>query len=159
MRVRLLVVGDRQPGWVDTAVNEYLKRIRLPWRVELQQLQTASRTNRTADQAMQREGEQILASLRAKEKLILLDEQGRRFTSIEFARRLQYLAEESPDLVIVIGGPDGHAPAVTARAAERWSLSDLTLPHGLARVLIAEQLYRAQSLLAGHPYHRESRES
>lgn len=155
MRVRLLVVGDRQPGWVDTAVNEYLKRIRLPWRVELLQLPTASRTHRTADQAMQREGEQVLDSLRSKEKLILLDERGARFTSVDFARRLQRLAEESPDVAIAIGGPDGHAPAVQARATERWSLSDLTLPHGLVRVLIAEQLYRAQSVLAGHPYHRE----
>ena len=87
--------------------------------------------------------------------MILLDERGRRFTSVDFASRLQQLAEESPDIVVVIGGPDGHAPAVEARATERWSLSDLTLPHGLARVLIAEQLYRAQSVLAGHPYHRE----
>ena len=155
MLVRLLVVGDRQPGWVESAVNEYLKRIRLPWRVELQQLPTASRAHRTAEQAMQRDGEQVLASLRSKEKMILLDERGRRFTSVDFASRLQQLAEESPDIVVVIGGPDGHAPAVEARATERWSLSDLTLPHGLARVLIAEQLYRAQSVLAGHPYHRE----
>lgn len=156
MRIRLLVVGDRQPGWVDTAVNEYLKRIRLPWRVEFQVFPTASRAQRTAQQAMQREGEQVLASLRAKEKLVLLDERGRRFTSLDFARHLQRLAAESPDLVVVLGGPDGHAPAVVARAAESWSLSDMTLPHGLARIVIAEQLYRAQSVLAGHPYHRES---
>lgn len=156
MRIRLLVVGDRQPTWVDTAVNEYLKRIRLPWRVDLQSLPTASRAQRTAEQAMQREGEQVLASLRPKEKMVLLDEHGQRFGSRNFARHLQQLATESPDLVVVIGGPDGHAPAVQARAAERWSLSDMTLPHGLARVVVAEQLYRAQSVLAGHPYHRES---
>jgi 23S rRNA (pseudouridine1915-N3)-methyltransferase len=156
MRIRLLVVGDRQPSWVDTAVNEYLKRIRLPWRVELQLLPTASRAHRTAEQAMQRESEQVLASLRTKEKLVLLDERGRRFTSLEFAHHLQRLATDSPDLVMVIGGPDGHAPALESRAAERWSLSDMTLPHGLARVVMAEQLYRAQSVLAGHPYHRES---
>ena len=156
MRVRLLVVGDRQPPWVDAAVNEYLKRIRPPWRVELQTLPTASRASRSAEQAMQREGEQVLGSLRPKEKLILLDEKGTRFTSLKWAQHLQRLSQQEPDLAIAIGGPDGHAPSVRDRAFELWSLSDLTLPHGLARVVVAEQLYRAQSVIAGHPYHRES---
>ena len=93
MRVRLLVVGDRQPPWVDAAVNEYLKRIRAPWRVELQILPTASRASRSAEQAMQREGEQLLGSLRPKEKLILLDEKGTRFTSLNWARHLQRLSQ------------------------------------------------------------------
>jgi 23S rRNA (pseudouridine1915-N3)-methyltransferase len=87
--------------------------------------------------------------------VILLDETGKTFTSREWSQRLQHLAGESPDLALLIGGPDGHAPAVRARAAESWSLSRLTLPHGLARVMLAEQLYRAQSLLLGHPYHRD----
>ena len=156
MRIRLLVVGDRQPTWVDVAVNEYLKRIRAPWRVQLQVLPTASRTGRGAEKAMQREGEQLLSSLRPKEKLILLDERGTRFTSMGWAHHLQDLAQQEPDLAIAIGGPDGHSSSIREHAFECWSLSDMTLPHGLARVLIAEQLYRAQSVLAGHPYHRES---
>jgi 23S rRNA (pseudouridine1915-N3)-methyltransferase len=156
MRIRLLVVGDRQPAWVDVAVNEYLKRIRPPWRVQLQVLPTASRTGRGAEKAMQREGEQLLSSLQPKEKLILLDERGIRFTSMGWAHHLQGLAQQEPDLAIAIGGPDGHSPSVREHALECWSLSDMTLPHGLARVLIAEQLYRAQTVLTGHPYHRES---
>jgi 23S rRNA (pseudouridine1915-N3)-methyltransferase len=87
--------------------------------------------------------------------VILLDESGKSLSTRELAARLAQLAAESPDLALLIGGPDGHAPAVRACAAENWSLSRLTLPHGLARVLLVEQLYRAQSLASGHPYHRD----
>lgn len=156
MRLRILAVGHRQPAWVDTAVDEYLKRIRPPWRIELVALDAVARaSNGKADAAMQREGERVLAALRDRERVILLDETGKTFTSREWSQRLQQVAGDSPDIALLIGGPDGHAPAVRARAAESWSLSRLTLPHGLARVMLAEQLYRAQSLLLGHPYHRD----
>jgi 23S rRNA (pseudouridine1915-N3)-methyltransferase len=97
----------------------------------------------------------VLAALRDRERVVLLDETGKTLATRELAARLGVLAGESPDLALLIGGPDGHAPAVRARAAESWSLSRLTLPHGLARVLLAEQLYRAQTVLLGHPYHRD----
>lgn len=156
MRLRILAVGHRQPAWVDTAVDEYLKRIRSPWRVELVAIEAAARSaSGKAEVATLREGEKVLAALRDRERVILLDETGKTFTSREWSQRLQNLAGESPDLALLIGGPDGHAPLVRARAAESWSLSRLTLPHGLARVMLAEQLYRAQSLLLGHPYHRD----
>jgi len=156
VRLRILAVGHRQPVWVDTAVDEYLKRIRPPWRVELVAIEAVARSaSGKAEAATLREGEKVLAALRDRERVILLDETGKTFTSREWSQRLQHLAGESPDLALLIGGPDGHAPAVRARAAESWSLSRLTLPHGLARVMLAEQLYRAQSLSLGHPYHRD----
>lgn len=160
MRLRVLAVGHRQPSWVDTAVDEYLRRIRLPWRIELVVIEPVARSATRAASgvdgvALEREGERVLAALRERERTILLDETGKTFSTREWAARLASLVQESPDLALLIGGADGHAPAVRARAAESWSLSRLTLPHGLARVVVAEQLYRAQSLALGHPYHRD----
>lgn len=156
MRLRILAVGPRQPAWVDQAVEEYRKRIRTPWRLELTVLEPAARSG-GADvvRALEREGERALAALRERERVVLLDERGKAFTSRELAQRFAQLAQDAPDLALLIGGADGHAPAVRARAAESWSLGPLTLPHGLARVVLTEQLYRAQSLLLGHPYHRD----
>lgn len=155
MRLRLIAVGTRQPDWVDAATQGYLRRIRTPWRCELVELEAAARGARGAEDAVRREGERVLAALRDRERVVLLDETGKALATRELAARLDALAAEAPDLALLIGGPDGHADAVRARAAESWSLSRLTLPHGLARVLLAEQLYRAQSLLLGHPYHRD----
>jgi 23S rRNA (pseudouridine1915-N3)-methyltransferase len=155
MRLRILAVGARQPAWVDTATQEYLRRIRPPWRLELVALEAATRGSRGAADAVRREGERVLDALRDRERVVLLDETGKTLATRELATRLEALAAGTPDVALLIGGPDGHAPAVRERAAETWSLSKLTLPHGLARVLLVEQLYRAQSLLLGHPYHRD----
>jgi len=156
VRLRILTVGSKQPAWVQAAVADYLRRFKLPWRVEVVEIEAAPRSaTRSAANAIQREGERVLAALRERERVILLDETGKSLNTRELGDRLARLAEESPDLALLIGGADGHAPAVRARAAESWSLSKLTLPHGLARVLLIEQLYRAQTLASGHPYHRE----
>ena len=101
------------------------------------------------------EGEKILAGLSKDEQVVLLDEQGKQMTSPDLAGRLEAWQSDGRDLCFVIGGPDGVSPACRERAGLVWSLSKLTLPHGLARVLFAEQLYRAWSLQVGHPYHRE----
>ncbi len=156
MRLRVITVGSRQPSWVDEAVADYLKRFRTPWRAELVELEAVPRTGgRSADAALEREGERVLAALRERERVVLLDETGKSLSTRELASRLETLASSSPDLALLIGGADGHAPAVRARAAESWSLSKMTLPHGLARVMLIEQLYRAFSLSQGHPYHRD----
>jgi 23S rRNA (pseudouridine1915-N3)-methyltransferase len=97
----------------------------------------------------------VLAALRERERVVLLDETGKSLSTRELAARLETLASSSPDVALLIGGADGHAPAVRARAVESWSLSKMTLPHGLARVMLIEQLYRAFSLSQGHPYHRD----
>ena len=156
MRLRIVAVGTRMPGWADAAVADYLRRVRSPWRLELHAIEAARRSAaRGAAQATRREGERVLAALRERERVVLLDEAGRQMDTRELAARLAELQRESPDLALLIGGPDGHAQIVRERAAESWSLSRLTLPHALARVLLAEQIYRAQSILLGHPYHRD----
>ncbi|MBM4212140.1 MAG: 23S rRNA (pseudouridine(1915)-N(3))-methyltransferase RlmH [Gammaproteobacteria bacterium] len=156
MRLRIITVGAKQPSWVDAAVTDYLRRFKSPWRVELLEIEAATRSaTRSAEVAVQREGESVLAALRDRERVILLDETGKSLSTRELASKLEALAREAPDLALLIGGPDGHAAAVRERAAASWSLSRLTLPHGLARVLLVEQLYRAHTLASGHPYHRD----
>jgi 23S rRNA (pseudouridine1915-N3)-methyltransferase len=104
---------------------------------------------------MAEEARRILAAVRPDDHLVILDERGREHTSLELSRWLGARIREGSDLALAVGGPDGFAPEVRARAQESWSLSRLTLPHALVRVVLVEQLYRAVTLLDGHPYHRE----
>lgn len=156
MHIRLIAVGDRQPGWVDDAFRTYSARLPREWKFRLDALGTARRgKNDKSDAAMEAEGEQILARINADEQVVLLDERGKQLSSSELANRLGAWQSDGRDLCFVIGGPDGVSAGVRNRADFSWSLSNLTLPHGLARVLFAEQMYRAWSLQVGHPYHRE----
>ena len=156
MHIRLIAVGDRQPSWVDDAFGNYSTRFPREWKFRLDTIPTARRgKNDKSDQAVQAEGRQILAKIDPAEQVVLLDERGREFTSPEFAGKFASWQADGRDLCFIIGGPDGVSADCRDRATLCWSLSKLTLPHGLARVLFAEQLYRAWSLQAGHPYHRE----
>lgn len=156
MHIRLLAIGDRQPGWVDEAFESYAARLPREWRFSAQSLPTAKRgKSQAAARAIDAEGQKLLTNINAGEKLILLDERGTQMSSQKLAKQLSRWLSDGRDLVFLIGGPDGVSDECRARADFTWSLSALTLPHGLARVLFAEQLYRAASLLAGHPYHRE----
>jgi len=154
MHIRVLAVGSRQPAWVSTAFDEY--RVRLPrnWRFALKEIPTASRKRGEAGSAMAAEADAILAELGADERMVALDECGTQVTSEGLADWLEAWQNGGRDVCLVIGGPDGLAPGCLARAEKRWSLSRLTLPHGLVRILLAEQLYRAWSLTTSHPYHR-----
>ncbi|MBT8109426.1 MAG: 23S rRNA (pseudouridine(1915)-N(3))-methyltransferase RlmH [Gammaproteobacteria bacterium] len=153
--MRLFAVGDRQPSWVEEAFGIYTARFPREWKFRLDSIAAARRSkNEKSQQAMAAEGEQILARLGATEQVVLLDERGKELTSRILAARLANWQTESRDLCFVIGGPDGVSDAIRQRADFTWSLSRLTLPHGMARVLVAEQLYRAWSLQTGHPYHR-----
>ncbi len=155
MHIRLIAVGDRQPYWVDEAFGVYSGRFPREWRFRLDRIATVRRTkNDKSKSAMQDEGEQILAKIEATEQVVLLDERGKQLRSEELAARLVNWQSEGRDLCFVIGGPDGASAACHERANSIWSLSRLTLPHGLARVLFAEQMYRAWTLQVGHPYHR-----
>ena len=155
MHIRLLAVGDRQPAWVDDAFSIYAGRLPRDWMFRLDEIATARRSrNDRNQQAKQAEGQRILEKLSSNEQLVLLDERGRQLSSRSLARKLAAWQNDGRDLCMVIGGPDGVSDAVRKRADFTWSLSELTLPHGLARVLLAEQLYRAWSLQSGHPYHR-----
>ncbi len=156
MHIRLLAVGDRQPSWVDDAVGIYSERFPREWKFRLDTIAIARRNkNDKSRSAMAAEGEQILARCGAEEQVVLLDERGKQLTSKLFAARLAGWQNDSRDLCFIIGGPDGVSETCRQRADFTWSLSQLTLPHGMARVLFAEQLYRAWSLQTGHPYHRE----
>ncbi len=155
MHIRLIAVGDRQPSWVDTAFENYVQRLPRQWQFRVDLIATARRSrNSAADAAKAAEGQKVLAKIRAAECVVVLDECGKEFSSQEFAARLADWQADGRDLAFVIGGPDGVSQQCMDRAELRWSLSRLTLPHGLARVLFAEQLYRVWSLSTGHPYHR-----
>ena len=156
MHIRLIAVGDRQPSWVDAAFEIYSGRLPREWRFRLERVPLARRAkNDKSDKPKRLEGEQVLGRVAAHEQVVLLDERGKQLASTELAARLADWQADGRDLCFLIGGPDGVAEACHARANFVWSLSRLTLPHGLARVLFAEQLYRAWSLQTGHPYHRD----
>lgn len=156
MHIRLLAVGDRQPTWVDDAFNNYSGRFPREWKFRIDRIATAKRSKKnTSKNAIDAEAEVLLARVKNDEQVVLLDERGAQLTSQTLAARLSDWQADGRDLCFVIGGPDGVAEACRQRANVIWSLSDLTLPHGLVRVLFAEQMYRAWSLQNGHPYHRE----
>jgi len=156
VHIRLIAVGDRQPGWVDDAFKIYAARFPREWRFQIDRIATARRSkNNKSQQAMDAECEQILARIKKTEQVILMDERGKQMSSQVLATKLIDWQTDGRDLCFVIGGPDGVAAACRERADTVWSLSQLTLPHGLARVLFAEQMYRAWTLQTGHPYHRD----
>lgn len=155
MHIRLVAVGDRQPSWVDDAFATYTGRLPREWRFRLDAIATARRAkNDPPQKARDAEGKLILGKLAQDEQVVLLDERGKQLNSKSLAERLSNWQADGRNLCFIIGGPDGVSDAVRQRSDFTWSLSDLTLPHGMARVLLAEQLYRAWSLQAGHPYHR-----
>ena len=154
MHIRLIAVSERQPPWVGDAFDDYVRRLPGQWRFRLHTVATARRTGSSADTAVKAEGLNVLKQLKSSEMVVLLDENGVELTSEGLAARLNDWQTNGSDLTFVIGGPDGVSADCAGRADFRWSLSRLTLPHGLARVVLAEQLYRAWTLLQGHPYHR-----
>lgn len=155
MRLRLLAVGTRMPGWVDEGFHDYAKRLSGDISLELVEI-TAGRRLKSTDLARvkEEEGEALLAALRPQERVIVLDVLGKTLSTPDMAARLKDWQVNGRPAAVLVGGPEGLSRAVLDRADETWSLSRLTLPHPLVRVVIAEQLYRAWSLLKGHPYHR-----
>ena len=156
MRVRVIAVGRRLPGWVGEVFGEYVRRLPGTLRVALEELQPGPRGGaRGSVQAIETERERLLGAVRGADFVVALDEHGRELTTHELAGWLAQRMREGRDLAFLIGGPDGLAPAVLERSDFTWALSRLTLPHALVRVVLAEQLYRAHTVLTGHPYHRE----
>jgi 23S rRNA (pseudouridine1915-N3)-methyltransferase len=155
MKCRLIAAGTRLPDWVNTGFLEYQKRLRAPLVLELEEISVATRrAGENPQRAIAREGADMLAALGPKDHVVALEvaapQRSTEAVSIWLAERLR----AAKPLALLIGGPDGLAPQCIERADESWSLSPLTLPHALVRIVVAEQLYRAMSLLAGHPYHR-----
>ena len=156
MRVRLIAAGTRLPAWIGLGFAEYARRMPPESALELIEIPLARGTAHGArGRAVEREGEQMLAALGTRSWVVALDVAGRPHDTLALARWWAGRLRDGRELALLLGGPDGLAPACLARADERLSLSPLTLPHGLVRVLVAEQLYRVQGLLKGHPYHRE----
>jgi 23S rRNA (pseudouridine1915-N3)-methyltransferase len=156
MRVSLVTVNSRPPDWARQAFDDYARRLQSRLPLSTRELALGKRSG-AADpaRALADEGRRILATLAAQDHVIALDERGTQRTTRELATWLDARIRAARDLVFLIGGPDGFDASVLARANERWSLSKLTLPHALARVLFVEQVYRAVTVLDGHPYHRD----
>lgn len=155
MKLFLIAAGTRLPDWIDAGYAEYARRLPRECRLELIEIPLARRGgNIPARRAVAAEGERMLTALPAGAAVITLEENGQAWSTGELAGRLRDWLADGRDRAFLIGGPDGLAPTVCERAELSWSLSPLTLPHGLARVVAAEALYRAWSMIAGHPYHR-----
>jgi 23S rRNA (pseudouridine1915-N3)-methyltransferase len=156
MRWRVIAVGTRMPRWVDETFADYSRRLGSKLELTLDEIPVASRTGgRAAPAAKRAESERLLARLRAGEFVAALDERGKELSTRELASWMAGRQREGRDVAFLIGGPDGFAEAVRERCDFSWSLSRLTLPHALVRVVLAEQIYRAHTVLTGHPYHRE----
>lgn len=155
MKLRLVAVGERMPGWVNAGFAEYAKRLADDIRLELVEIPAGKRM-KTSDLARvkEAEGERMLAVLRSEDRVVALDVRGKAHSTESLAGELRRTLPEGRDIALLVGGPDGLADCALARAQERWSLSALTLPHPLVRIVVAEQIYRCWSLLRGHPYHR-----
>lgn len=156
MRIRLLAIGSRTEDWLRDGVRDYVARLPRELRFELEEIPLAIRSSGGDPAvAIRKEGERVLSRLKPGDFVVALDERGTQWTSRELAGELARWQADHDQVVLVIGGPEGLAPAVRARANLFWSLSRLTLPHGIARLAVVEQLYRAVTIQRGHPYHKD----
>ena len=155
MQLHLIAVGERMPGWVAQGFAEYARRLPPHLPLRLAEVPLARRGRRDeSERCRHEEGERLLAAVPARARMVALDAGGRQWSTEELAARLDGWLQDGTDLALLVGGPDGLAPECRQRAEHCWSLSRLTLPHMLVRVVVAEQLYRAWTVLQNHPYHR-----
>jgi 23S rRNA (pseudouridine1915-N3)-methyltransferase len=155
MKLLVVAVGQRVPDWAQTAWDDYAKRFPPELKLELRAVKTEPRGSKTLDTLYAAERERIEAAIPRGARVVVLDERGAHLSTQQLATQLREWQLEGDDVALVIGGPDGLDPALKQSAHQRIRLSDLTLPHAMVRVLLVEQLYRAWSINANHPYHRE----
>lgn len=155
MKLVLVAVGQRQPTWADTAYEDFAKRFPPELRLELKAVKAEPRGSKTAEQLMAAEAARLEAALPRGARRVVLDERGTRLTTLQLAARMGAWMNDGRDVALLVGGPDGLDARLKAGADETLRLSDLTLPHAFARVLLAEALYRAWTVMVNHPYHRE----
>ena len=155
MKLRMLAVGTKMPAWIEQGYQEYAKRLPHDCALELVELAPGHRAKNTSkEKAMQQEAEALRKAIRPQDYVVALDVKGKPWSTEQLADNLSNWRMQGGDVALLIGGPDGMTADILALAQQRWSLSNLTLPHPLVRVLMAEQLYRAWSILQGHPYHK-----
>ncbi len=155
MKLVLAAVGQRQPAWADTAYDDFAKRFPPEMRLELKAVKAEPRGSKTAEQLMAAEATRLEAAIPKGARRIVLDERGTRLTTVQLAERMKVWMNDGRDAVLLVGGPDGLDAKLKSTADETMRLSDLTLPHAFVRVLLAEALYRAWTVMVNHPYHRE----
>ena len=155
MKLLVVAVGQRQPAWAQTAYAEFEKRFPAEMRLELHAVKAETRGQKTAEQLMAAEATRLQAALPRGVRRVVLDERGTRVTTLQLADRMKAWLPDGRDVAFVIGGPDGLDASLKATADETLRLSELTLPHALVRVLLAEALYRAWTVMVNHPYHRD----
>ena len=158
MKIRILAAGGKMPAWVQEGYNEYAKRLPRELTLEMVEIPLGNRGQKNSaalvEKARQKEGEAMLAALGPRDHVVALDVKGKAWSTEQLSQELAGWQMSGDNVSLLIGGPDGLSADCLARARQRWSLSALTMPHPLVRVLLAEQLYRAWTLLAGHPYHK-----
>lgn len=155
MKLSIVAVGQRMPDWAQTAYDDYAKRFPPDSRVELKTVKTEPRGSKTLQTLLHAERSRIEAVLARGTRVVVLDERGTSLTTVALAQQLKQWQLQGDDVAFIIGGPDGLDPEFKVQAAQRIRLSDMTLPHAMARVLLIEQIYRAWSVNHNHPYHRE----
>lgn len=155
MKLLLAAVGQRQPAWAEQAYDDFAKRFPPEMRLELKAVKAEARGSKTAEQLMAAEASRLEAALPKGVRRVVLDERGDRLTTVQLAARMKAWQHDGRDVAFVVGGPDGLDAALKQTADETLRLSDLTLPHAFVRVLLAEALYRAWTVMVNHPYHRE----
>ncbi|MEH6449959.1 MAG: 23S rRNA (pseudouridine(1915)-N(3))-methyltransferase RlmH [Oleispira sp.] len=155
MKLRLLAVGQKMPSWVEQGYKEYAKRLPSDCNLELVELASGHRGKSTSvTKVKQQEGEMLLKAIKPQEWVVALDVKGKPWSTEQLSEQLAGWRMDGKDICLLIGGPDGMSDEVMARANQRWSLSNLTLPHPLVRIVMAEQVYRAWTILQNHPYHK-----
>lgn len=155
MKINLICVGTRMPDWVEAGVAEYRKRLPRDFELQVTEVPLGPRgKNADTARAMAREGEACLKAVGANDYLIALDVKGRSLSTPQLAQEVGKVRDQGFNLALLVGGPDGLSPDCLTAARAHWSLSALTFPHPVVRIILAEQLYRVWSVLAGHPYHR-----
>jgi 23S rRNA (pseudouridine1915-N3)-methyltransferase len=155
VKISLIAVGKRMPAWVEQGYLEYARRMPRECQLELIEIEAARRGKSGSSQRwMEQEGQRMLAALPRGDRVVALDVKGHSWSTEKLAQQLEGWMQSGNGVSLLVGGPDGLSPQCLQHAQHRWSLSALTLPHPLVRVVLAEQLYRAWSVVSNHPYHR-----
>ena len=155
MQIHFICVGNKMPAWVEQGYNDYAKRLPRECELILKEIAPGKRgKNADTERIIKDEGERMLEALPGKSRIVTLDIPGKPWTTPDLAKALGRWLESGQNIALMVGGPEGLAPQVKAQAAESWSLSPLTFPHPLVRVIVAEQLYRAFTILKGKAYHK-----